>query len=174
MKLHFFQPVRDRYWRIAITTGLALSLTSCAGLKSLLPRYSDNRIEQVHLIASDDVNQSTPAAVDIVFIFEQALVAQLSKYTARKWFDEKLQFQLQYPDKFAIFSYELVPVSQATLNPKKEKSKFPAAYQKAYKVMAYANYLVESDDYTLDITPFKRPTLNLGAKKVTITDGSAK
>ncbi|MBL4671446.1 MAG: hypothetical protein JKX81_04230 [Arenicella sp.] len=160
-----------KYCYSALVVSLFLGLSACKGLQGLLPRYSDNQIEVVHVIAADDVNQSTPVAVDIVYIFEEALVPQLRGYTARKWFDEKRQFQLQYPDKFVIFSYELVPVSQATLKPSKEKSRFSTAYQKAFKVMAYANYLTESDDYTLDITPFKRPTIILGSKKITISEG---
>jgi type VI secretion system protein len=162
-----------RYCRSALIVLLCISVSACKGLESLLPRYSDNRIELLHLIATDDVNQSTPVAIDIVYIFEEALVPQLSAYTARKWFDEKRQFQLQYPDKFVVFSYELVPVSQATLRPEKEKKKFPKAYQKAFKVMAYANYLAESNDYTLDITPFKRPTISLGNNKISISEGGS-
>ncbi len=151
---------------------LILVLAGCSKLETLLPRYSDNAIERIHLVATDDVNQSSALAVDIVFIYEEALVAQLTKYTARKWFDEKTQFQLQYPGKLVIFNYELVPISQPTLIPKKEKSKFPIPYQKAFTVMVYANYIKESADYTLDISPYKKPTLTFGKSKVTVVESS--
>ncbi|MEM7358194.1 MAG: hypothetical protein AAF431_03745 [Pseudomonadota bacterium] len=147
-----------------------LGLTACSSIEKLLPRYSDNQIKNIHLAASDDVNQSTPVAVDVVFLFDDILVTQVAKYTARKWFEEKLQLQLQNPDKFVTFSYELVPGAQAVLTPAKEKKKFPEAYQKALMVMAFANYLDESEDYTINLTPMKNPELLLGQRKITLKD----
>ena len=149
---------------------MMVSLSSCTQLELVLPRYSDNAIQTVHLVATDDVNQSTAVAVDIVFLFEDTLVTQLSKYTARQWFTERRQFQLQYPGKFVVFSYELVPVSQVILKPDKEHSKFPIPYQKAYKVLLFANYLKESPDYTLDISPFKKPRITLDKAKIDIVE----
>lgn len=159
----------QRAWlaRMSVITLNVVCLTACAGL---LPQYSDNRVQRVHIVAAPNVNHSTPVAVDIVYVFEESLLAELSTYTARKWFEEKWQLQRLYPSGFTVFDYELVPTAHATLSPHKEKKKFPKAHEKALKVLAYANYLIESNKYTLDISPYKRPTINLGEEKMRLAD----
>ncbi len=159
-----------RKFNLVVVLLTVMWVTACSNVQSLLPRYSDNRIHTVHLITTDNVNQSTPVAVDIVYVFEEDLVPQLSTYTARKWFNEKYLLLRQNPTTLAIFNYELVPIAQAAFTPSKQKDKFPRAHQKAHKVLIYANYLVESTDYTLDISPYIRPTINLGEIEITITD----
>ena len=158
--------------KIALIIIMFSCVSACSKLEVLLPRYSDNAIAAVHMIATDDVNQRSAVPVDIVFIFEEALVKELIQYKARKWFDEKAQFNLQYPGKFAIFSYEMVPVSQATLKPKDEKARFSIPYQKAFKVILYANYLNESADYTVDLSPYTQATVTLGNSKVVVVESA--
>ncbi len=158
-------------FRILVLVGFSLC-AACSTLEDVLPKHSDNRVERIQIVATDDVNQDTAVAVDVVYIFEEALVTQLLKYSARKWFTEKEQFRLQYPSALAIFDYELVPVAQQILIPKKNKKVFPKAHQKAIKVMLFANYLLDKPTFSADITTFKKPLITLAKSKISVAESA--
>ena len=147
-------------------------ISACSGLKHILPDPKHNSIETIELIATKNVNQSTAVAVDIIFVFDEALAGQLSKYTPRNWFNEKGLFEHQYAAKFVAFNYELVPVSHVKLSLKDERKRFKFSHRKAFKVIVFADYLEDSLYYSADITSHNNPVITLEQKKLTIVDGN--
>lgn len=147
-----------------------IGLVSCTNLGDSLQIPTGNRIKTIQISTTENANQSTAVAVDIVYLFEERLATTLSKYTARQWFSERAAYQLQHPNDLTVFNYELVPNSTVTLQPSKEKNRFPMSHQKAVSVLVFANYLTEKSDYTLNITAFVNPEVILGQRKMTVVD----
>jgi len=145
-------------------------ISSCSGLKAVLPSPKNNELKTISLITTSNVNQSTAVAVDVVFVFEQTLAEQLIKYTPRNWFKEKEQYQRQYVDKLVVFNHEMVPVSQEILRLKDERKRFNVSHKKAVRVIIFANYLKDSTYYTIDITSHQHPVITLDQIKLTIAE----
>ena len=121
-------------------------------------------------MTTKDANQSIVIAVDIVYIFDETLQAQLASYSARNWFKEKSRFQLLRPNQFANFSYELVPEAQQVFVPK--KMSFPEQHHKAKRVMVFANYVLDQPTFSVDITSFTKPIITFQKAQISVVESS--
>lgn len=54
-------------------------------------------------------NQDSPIAIDIVYVFDPQLVAQLVQMTAHDWFQKRGQIRQAFPTGFDLASFEVVP-----------------------------------------------------------------
>jgi type VI secretion system protein len=70
---------------------------------------------QVTLSASDDVNNNSPIAVDVVFIMDETLVAKLADLPAAKWFAARTDLVNTYPEGLRYRSWEVVPGQQLVI-----------------------------------------------------------
>jgi len=91
-------------------------------------------------------NGNAPVAVDLVSTTDKKILAELSKLSAKDWFDRRRQFQRDFPDKVSIASWEWVPGQQVE----------PIAISLAPKsrgAFVFAQYLTPGDHRaTLDIS----------------------
>ncbi|MFM0392579.1 hypothetical protein [Paraburkholderia phytofirmans] len=64
---------------------------------------------QVTLAASDDVNNNSPVAVDVVLVSDDAMLARLAELPASKWFVGRNDLLSTFPKSLRYRSWELVP-----------------------------------------------------------------
>src|SRR5262245_36500776 len=108
------------FWRLLITSvGVAflLSLTACPDVKvpkavrSTVPGASGESKLDVKVHISPVANRNNPVAVDLVLVSDKKLLKELMKMSAKDWFAQKHQVQLDYPKEkdLAAGSWEWVP-----------------------------------------------------------------
>ena len=70
----------------------------------------------VHI--SPQANRNNPAAVDLVLVSDKKLLTQLMKMSAKQWFVQKHQIQLDYPKETDLVagSWEWVPGQSVKLD----------------------------------------------------------
>jgi type VI secretion system protein len=95
---------------------LLSSLLGGCALPSFLSFKGDKvKWPQVTLSASDDANNNSPIAVDVVFVTDETLVARLAELPALKWFSARADLANTYPDALRYRSWELVPGQQLVI-----------------------------------------------------------
>ncbi len=129
-----------------------------------------HNVESIKFVGEQDMNQGTAVAVDLVFIFDQKLVDELAETTARTWFSERQGFMVSYPQALVVSSYEFVPGFFATIELDEIKTASGLSAKKANAVVLFADYLVESKAYTLDISGYKKPVITLGNKIISVSE----
>jgi type VI secretion system protein len=84
-------------------------LSGCA-LPSFMSFKGDKvKWAQVTLSASDNVNNNSPVAVDVVLVMDDALLARLSELPASKWFAARTDLASTFPNGVRYRSWEVVP-----------------------------------------------------------------
>jgi hypothetical protein len=88
--------------------GLAASLGISCTLPARSPRFA------LRVDVAPDANGHIPVPVDLVFVWDEAVAAQLKDLTARDWFGRKTQFRRDDPHGKAltICGWEWVPGQQ--------------------------------------------------------------
>ncbi|MGF6380545.1 type VI secretion system protein [Paraburkholderia atlantica] len=86
--------------------GVALAVGGCSmlGLSGEKAKWS-----QVTFTASDDVNNNSPVAVDVVLVSDAAMLARLAEMPASKWFTARDDLVKTYPKNLRYRSWEIVP-----------------------------------------------------------------
>jgi len=79
-------------------------------------------------------NQDSPIALDIVYVYDQQLVAQLVQMTAQDWFQKRGQIRQAFPAGFDLASFEVVPGQKGPIEAVPPKS------TKAIAAFVFANY----------------------------------
>jgi type VI secretion system protein len=89
-----------------LTLCVAASLASCGmlGLKGQKVSW-----DEVTLSASDDVNNNSPVAVDVVLITDDAMLQRLAELPASKWFAGRADLASTFPKSIRYRSWEVVP-----------------------------------------------------------------
>lgn len=87
----------------------ALVLTGCA-LPGFL-RFDGSRLDinQLTLAAAANANRNSPIAVDVVLVFDAAMLDRLLDMPADKWFATKADLVKTFPKSLTLQSWELVP-----------------------------------------------------------------
>ncbi|MFM0003072.1 hypothetical protein PQR57_18795 [Paraburkholderia dipogonis] len=65
--------------------------------------------DRLSLVATDDVNNNSPVAVDVVFVTDDALLARIAELPASKWFAARADLASTFPKSVQYKSWELVP-----------------------------------------------------------------
>ncbi len=152
---------------IALLLGVALPLSGCGisdMYKQLSPWYRANQVQAITLLCSDTMNDDTPMAVDVLFVYNDILANQLLGQTASQWFAAKAQYRLKYGTDMDIVAMELVP------NLSYVKVQLPAKARLAVKVILFANYMTPSGQYPVDLSTFQAPTVSLEQKEVLFSE----
>ena len=110
----------------------------------------------VHI--APNANQDNPTAVDLVLVSDKKLLKELTKMSAKEWFSQKHQIQLDYPKEtdLSAGSWEWVPGQAVKLH------RIPVRRAIAGGVI-FANYLGEGVHRAV-INPRKNFLLTLGEK----------
>lgn len=92
--------------RSMLTVCVAVSLASCAmlGFKGEKASW-----DEVTLAASDDVNNNSPVAVDVVLVTDDAMLQRVAELPASKWFAGRADLASTFPKSIRYRSWEVVP-----------------------------------------------------------------
>ena len=105
--------VRDETARLTRWALMALLSASCfmglAGCSMLFPSGDKVKWDELTLAASDNANNDSPVAVDVVFITDKTLLARVAELPASKWFSVRGDLAATFPDSIRYQSWELVP-----------------------------------------------------------------
>lgn len=96
-----------RRWAAGFLT--ALCFTGLAGCSMLFPSGDKVKWDELTLAASDDANNDSPVAVDVVYVTDKALLARVAELPASKWFAVRGDLVGTFPDAIRYQSWELVP-----------------------------------------------------------------
>lgn len=110
----------NSFWRSFLFSvgGLVLlmSLTACPvkvpkTVRSRIPGASGETKLDVKVHVSPQANRNNPVAVDLVLVTDKKLLKELTKMSAREWFEQRHQVQLDYPKEkdLSAGSWEWVP-----------------------------------------------------------------
>ncbi len=145
---------------------LLLALAGCGTidtLKSLVglgPARTD--LDAVQVIAEAGANRDLPTRLDLVFVFDTGLSAQLPK-TGPAWFQQKDALLAAWPGKLQALSLEVPPLSEAA-------PALPKGYGKAVAVFAYADYLAAAGQPVINLTPFENARITLRPEAIAIAE----
>jgi type VI secretion system protein len=116
--------------RLGAILVLALLAGCGGGPKTIQSRLIEFEVAQ-------GANQDSPVAIDIVYVYDPQLVAQLTQMTARDWFQKKSQIRQAFPTGFDIASFEVVPGQKGPIEAVPSKSR------QAIAAFVFANYASE-------------------------------
>lgn len=103
---------------VLVTVLLALfSAASCAkGPKTPkgFPELRNTKTKfTVQVNVADPANQNSPIPMDFVVVRDKKLMQEVSKLSAKDWFDRRMQIGRDFPEKVAVVSWEWVPGQHA-------------------------------------------------------------
>lgn len=90
-----------------LALALSVSLAGCAVLDAASDTVFQHEVIQIR--ATPDANNTSPTAVDMVFVYDAGVISALQGLTAADWFARRRQFMLDFPDGLAVMSWEVVP-----------------------------------------------------------------
>ncbi len=137
-------------------------LAACLGISCTLPVRSPRFTLRVN--PAPDANGHAPVPVDLVFVWEKAVAAQVKELTARDWFGRKTQFRQDDPNGKAltICEWEWVPGQQV---PDINVMVPAAARSWLYGAFVFANYR-SNGPYRYQIAPGTMTVLHLLENRV--------
>lgn len=99
-----FSPRLIKAARRSVAVAALALLASCATKDAPTLTF-----ESVSLTAVEAANDNTPVAVDLLLVRDQALVDKLLALTAAQWFQQRAQFEADYPKDLSVYGWEIVP-----------------------------------------------------------------
>jgi type VI secretion system protein len=147
---------------------LLVLLTACPKVKvpkvvrSTIPGASGEKKLLVKFHVAPTANKNNPVAVDLVLVADKKLLKELTKMSARDWFENRHQVQLDYPKEtdLAAGSWEWVP-GQAV-----EVERLPVRLEIVGGVV-FANYFTEGPHRAV-INPRKDILITLGEEDLCV------
>jgi type VI secretion system protein len=136
---------------------LCIALSSCGSIETAY-HYSRTKMGadiDVHVDISENANQNTPVAVDIVVIRNEKLLDLLKNMPAAEWFRKRDQIKRDYleDEGVSIGSWEWVPGQLVPL------IELPWDFR-AVGAVVFANYL-SAGAHRVSVDPFKGVTIRL-------------
>jgi type VI secretion system protein len=122
------------------------ALSGCAAIKAVTGKISSAATglfadkpqapawRNVVISASQDANQNSPVALDIVFIKDSAVSEALMSSPAAKWFNTRRDLRRTFPDALTTISLEVVPGQAIMLDGTHLQGHV------GFTVLAFANY----------------------------------
>ena len=114
---------------------------------------------QTHV--APNANMNNPVAVEFLLVYDEKLLATLTKTNAKDWFMNRDQFRQDNPKGFDSWYWEWIP------GQKVKDEKLPLK-PSAKAALVFANYIVPGDNRA-KLDPYKSVTINLGEKAFTAT-----
>lgn len=96
-----------RRWAAALFA--VMCFTGLAGCSILFPAGDKVKWDELTLAASDEANNDSPVAVDVVFVTDKAMLDRVAELPASKWFSVRGDLVATFPDAIRYQSWELVP-----------------------------------------------------------------
>jgi hypothetical protein len=125
-------------FQVLILILIALSIGAC-GIAAKTRAAIKGDVKMYVSIAAK-VNSDNPLPVDVVWVYDEELLKELLKLSAKSWFEKKQQFKKDFPSKeaFEVWTWEWTPGQKVTVKkiPAKAKSKGG---------IIFANYKTDGD-----------------------------
>jgi type VI secretion system protein len=137
--------------RLAARLSKRLIALSSAGLLaacSLFGGPKTTTLEQVKVVAEINANQNSATELDMVFVYDTTLTAQLPK-TGPEWFDTKAALMAGMATGVDVVSLQIPPATLADM-------KLPERHGKAIGVYVFTNYLSTAGQPMSNLTPYKK------------------
>jgi type VI secretion system protein len=137
-------------------------LAACLGIACAVPALSPRFTLRVNL--APDANGHAPVPVDLVFVWDKSVAAQIKALTAKDWFGKKAQFRQDDPkgNALTICEWEWVPGQQVPeinlIVPAAARSWLEGAF-------AFANYR-QDGAYRYQLSPGTTTVLHLMETRV--------
>src|SRR5437588_10036711 len=111
---------KNSFWRLVLYSvgfDFLITFTACPKVKvpkavrSTIPGASGQTKLDVKVHISPTANRNNPVAVDLVLVSDKKLLKELMKMSAKDWFEQRHQVELDYPKEKDLYagSWEWVP-----------------------------------------------------------------
>jgi len=111
---------------------------------------------------SENANNNSPIALDVVLVYDEALLTELIKMPSKEWFEKREQIKRDYPEGTGLdyWGWEWVPGQKVPVQslPLKPKAKGG---------IIFANYF-SPGEHRFSIDPFKNIIIRLEEKSFTV------
>jgi type VI secretion system protein len=108
-----------------------LALAACASN----PNKPNMHTKLIALDVMPTANLNHPIALDLVVVYNRALLEELLKITAKEWFEKRQQYKLDNPGILQSWEWELVPGQVVPF------FKLPPKTSKGVGGIVFANYV---------------------------------
>lgn len=119
-------------------------------------------LETVSVSVDANANQDTAVAMDLLIVYEDALVNTLFKLSALEYFEKKAQILRDTPGQMDVWSWEVVPGQIIPPRPIKMTQSIPRG------AIVFANYLTPGD-HRVRVGKEKAILVKLGPKDLFLT-----
>ena len=99
-----------------------------------------NSLSHIEFIALPEANQQKPTAIDLVFVYDQALAQQIKSLTGKQWFSQRSAFISTYAAAIDTVSMELVPGMNT------DSVSLPSKHASSVGVFVFANFIQPGKD----------------------------
>lgn len=163
---------RIRHAALALTSTLLIAACSSQPSKPLntavveRPCAEDNKVaktslRQIRVVASPKANRNTPTPMDLVFLYEPGLRAQLPDI-APDWYAQRDDLQRRHANGLQVVSLAVVPGSVPM------HIDLPEQTRQVHRVLVYPMYQAPAAQGVLELTRFERVRLSLNENTLTM------
>ncbi len=96
-----------RWGRVLVVLTLGFTLSACGMVKATKSLFGGNYPLEVWI--SEDLNQNSPIAVEVVIVYDKSTLDKLVEMSARDWFAKRDQLAKDLADKVDLWPFEWVP-----------------------------------------------------------------
>ncbi len=139
-KIDTFFPKKQKYrWLQALIIVVTISFIGSCGIAAKT-RAAIKGDLKMYVNIAPKINSDNPLPVDVVWVYDEELLKELLKLSAKAWFEKKEQFKRDFPsnEAFEVWPWEWTPGQKVAVQkiPIKAKSKGG---------IIFANYLIDGD-----------------------------
>lgn len=145
----------------ALWLALALPLAGCAKLLPFRAFFGGEM--KIEVSVEKGINQNSPVPVEVILVYDSALLGQLNALTAEQWFAQRDQFMKTRPqgDGYQSQLWVWVPGQAVPL--------LAVSYHPLVRGgIVFAGYF-SPGDHRVDVLPFRDIAIALGRKDFTVT-----
>lgn len=143
-----------------IFISLILLLSACDVMRIFL-LSPNNDVRSIDIVSLPGANSNLPTTIDVVFVYDDALLGLLHSLTASDWFGYRLDLQNSYPGQIKVLRWEVIPGTKGRSRPLPEDSSVALA------VLVFADY-ASAGNHSLDISNSELVKLELGETSIRV------
>jgi len=100
-------------YRCTVASLLLLGVTGCGLIKKPISKSHTSSKFSIQVVVSENANQNSPLPMDFVTVADKKLMGEVSKLSAKDWFERRVQVQRDFHSKVQVTSWEWVPGQHA-------------------------------------------------------------
>jgi type VI secretion system protein len=146
--------------RLTLALALVLPLAGCAKLLPFRAFFGGEM--KVAVSVPPGINQNSPVPVEVILVYDSALLGQLNALTAEQWFAQREQFMKTRPPGQGYQSTLWVWVPGQAV-----REQAISYHPLVHGGIVFAGYF-SPGDHRIDILPFRDISIALGARDFTV------